>query len=43
MSNSGFDLKLVITGVSSPVIIQKAKVKLNNLTQAMDYLNRRRE
>ena len=41
MSNSGFDLKLV-TGVSSPVIIQKARVKLNNLTQAMDYLRKRK-
>ena len=28
-------------GVSSPVIIQKAKVKLSNLTQALDYLRER--
>ena len=31
----------LFTGVSPPVIIQKAKVKLNNLTQAMDYLRER--
>ena len=30
----------LLTGVSSPVIIQKARAKLNNLTQAMDYLRK---